>query len=184
MKSSDEGSDDEGEGPEEAEEAEEMEPEAQPKETRVSVEKLRETLREIVDEALRDAMELRGKGRMVKIALAKDLHHLRGDIRRALEGAMEGAASTLEAIDMGALRRGLRGRTNTLMTRVKDEDLERMDLLVEAGLFESRSQCAAFLIHAGLEARRDLVEKVKDTAERISDLKDQLRKELSGEDTS
>lgn len=154
----------------------------EPPEAPATMESLRETIRQIVDDALQEATELRGKGRAMRVALARDMSRIQREVARAIHSAVEGASAGLHAVDLEALKKGLKGRANTLMTRVRDEDLERMDLLVEAGLFESRSECAAFLIRAGLEARRDLVDKVQSTAQRIADLKDQLRRDLSGEE--
>ncbi len=164
---------------EEIEDKEEEEVEVEQEET-ISPEKLRDTIRQIVDDALREALELRGKSRAMRMTVAHDIGRIGKEIRRAVSSAVDGAASGIYALDLHNLKKGLRGRTNTLMTRVRNEDIERMDLLVEAGLFESRSECAAFLVRAGLDARRDLVDKVQETAERIGDLKEQLRRELSG----
>jgi len=84
-----------------------------------------------------------------------------------------------KGIDLHAIHDALKGRGNIVMTRVADEDLTSVDLLVEAGLFASRSECAAFLIRQGLEARKDLLERVKDTAEKIRQLKEKVKKEIS-----
>jgi Arc/MetJ-type ribon-helix-helix transcriptional regulator len=159
------------------EEKEEEASEQEQREEEGSMASLREAILQIVDEALQEALMLRRKGHSFKTVMEDELGRIRTEVRKAVEGA----TATISAIDLTALREGLKGRTNTLMTRVRDEDLKRMDLLVEAGLFESRSECAAFLIHAGLEARRDLIDKVEETAKRIADLKEQLRRELSGE---
>lgn len=141
----------------------------------------KEAILQIVDEALKDALkealELRAKGRSFKSVIEDELGRIRAEVRKAVMGATD----TISPFDMTRLRVGLKGRSNTLMTRVRDEDLKRIDLLVEAGLFESRSECAAFLINAGLEARQDLIDKVEETARRIAGLKEQLRRELSGE---
>ncbi len=147
----------------------------------ISLEKLRETIRQIVDDAIKDALELRGRSRAVRMTMAQDMARLGREIRRAVEGAVHGASKSVYALDLQSLKKGLAGRTNTVMTRLRNEDVKRMDILVESGLFDSRSACAAYLIHAGLEARGDLVEKVQDTAKRIGDLKEQLKQELSGE---
>jgi len=82
-------------------------------------------------------------------------------------------------VDLKGLHEALKGRGNIVMTRVADEDLATMDLLVESGLFGSRSECAAFLIRAGIEGRKDLLERVKDTAEKIKALKDKMRKDIA-----
>ncbi len=156
-----------------AEKSEEVEAEV---ETPRSLESLRESIHKMVDDALHEVSHVKGKGRYLGHIMAGEMQRLHRSIRAAFRDAA-GAA----AIDIRGLKEGLRGRTNTVMTRVKDEDLEMLDLLVDAGLFESRSECAAFLIRVGLDARRDLVDKVHDTAKKISELKEQLRTELTGE---
>lgn len=142
-----------------------------------SFEKLRARYHAMVDEALSEALHVRSKGRAARIHLAREMGRVRDDMRRAFRAT----ARHVAGLDLESLKKGLRGRTNTLMTRVKDAELEQVDLLVDAGLFESRSACVAFLIHAGLESRRDLVDKVRDTAQRIADLKAKLQEELGGE---
>ena len=82
-------------------------------------------------------------------------------------------------VDLQGLHEALKGRGNIVMTRVADEDLATMDLLVESGLFGSRSECAAFLIRAGIEGRKDLLERVKDTAGTIRALKEKMRKDIA-----
>jgi hypothetical protein len=77
------------------------------------------------------------------------------------------------------VREAMKGRSNTVMTRVNDENLEVMDKLVDAGVFESRSECAAFFIQAGMEGSKSLLGKVDDTAKKIRDLKEKLKKEMS-----
>lgn len=150
-------------------------------EAEVSPEDLRETVQRMAKEAVQEALTLQSRGRVLKVKMAKDFGRLQREMKQVVRRAVEGAGSTLEGMDLSALKEGLRGRSNTLMTRVGDEDLDRLDLLVESGLFESRSEAAAFLIHAGLEARSDLVAKVEDTAQRIANLKSQLHSELRGE---
>ena len=139
---------------------------------------LRRSIQEIVESAVREAVELGRRGRGWKSALDEEMDRVRLEVRRAFQTAKAG----VRPLDVERIKEQLRGRSNTLMTRVGDEELERIDLLVEAGLFESRSEAAAFLIRAGLEARGDLVGKVEDTAQRISELKGRLRRELVGEE--
>ena len=90
-----------------------------------------------------------------------------------------GFAYAIGDTDLESLRGALKGRGNIVMTRVADEDLAAIDLLVDAGLFDSRSECAAFLIRSGLAARKDLTERVKTTAEKIRELKEKLRKDVA-----
>lgn len=72
----------------------------------------------------------------------------------------------------------LEGRGNVVMTRLNDEDLKQIDALVEIEVFKSRSEAAAFFIKEGIQARRDLFEKVMPTVDRIRELKEEAKKSL------
>ncbi|MFQ5552299.1 MAG: hypothetical protein ACE5EW_01005 [Thermoplasmata archaeon] len=139
--------------------------------------RLRDSIEEIVEAAFREAGHARGRAGVWKHRLDHEMGRVREDVRRAVHAARVG----FTPLDLKIVKRGLRGRRNTLMTRVKDEDARRIDLLVEGGIFRSRSEGAAFLIHAGLESRRDLIDKVEDTAKKIAKLKDKLREDFSEE---
>jgi Arc/MetJ-type ribon-helix-helix transcriptional regulator len=71
------------------------------------------------------------------------------------------------------------GRGNVVMTRLNDQDLKQIDALVEVEVFKSRSEAAAFFIKEGIEARKDLFQKVMPTVDKIRDLKEQAKKSLS-----
>jgi Arc/MetJ-type ribon-helix-helix transcriptional regulator len=60
------------------------------------------------------------------------------------------------------------------MVRVDEENLSRIDELVESGQFNSRSEATAFLIDEGIKSKQDMFDKI---AEKISQIKD-LRTEL------
>jgi Arc/MetJ-type ribon-helix-helix transcriptional regulator len=77
------------------------------------------------------------------------------------------------------LGKGLGDRGNVVMTRLDDTDLKQIDALVEVEAFKSRSEAAAFFIKEGIQARKDLFEKVMPTVEKIRELKEQAQKELS-----
>lgn len=65
---------------------------------------------------------------------------------------------TLDAIGSAA---GLaRTRDNVITCRVDDQTLAALDALVEAGVHATRSEAAARLMHAGMEANRELLAKV------------------------
>jgi hypothetical protein len=76
------------------------------------------------------------------------------------------------------LGKDLGDRGNVVMTRLDDADLKRIDALVEVEAFKSRSEAAAFFIKQGIQARKDLFEKVMPTVEKIRELKEQAQKEL------
>ena len=77
------------------------------------------------------------------------------------------------------LGKDLGDRGNVVMTRLDDSDLKQIDALVEVEAFKSRSEAAAFFIKQGIQARKDLFEKVMPTVEKIRELKEQAQKELS-----
>ena len=79
-----------------------------------------------------------------------------------------------------AIERALDGRSHGVMLRVNEETLAKLDALVEAGICESRSGAATFMIHEGIRANEDLFCRVEETTAKISALKAQLQ-ELVGD---
>jgi len=77
------------------------------------------------------------------------------------------------------LNKNLEGRGNVVMTRLNDDDLKQIDALVEVEIFKSRSEAAAYFIKEGIQARKDLFDKVMPTVDKIRDLKDQAKKSLN-----
>lgn len=75
---------------------------------------------------------------------------------------------------LGQFNRG-DGRGNVVMVRVGDDALARIDQLVEATLFSSRSECAAFLIGAGIASQKELFDRLSAHTDEIRKLKEQLR---------
>ena len=76
------------------------------------------------------------------------------------------------------IREQLEDRSNAIMTRLNDEDLTQIDALVEIEVFKSRSEAAAFFIKEGMQARKDLLQKVMPSVEKIRELKAQAKKSL------
>ena len=66
-------------------------------------------------------------------------------------------------------------RENVVMVRLGDEAVERLDDLVEAGIFSSRSEAAAFLVGAGIQAQSGFFERIAVQAAEIKRLRDSLR---------
>ncbi len=69
-------------------------------------------------------------------------------------------------------------RSNVVMTRLNDENLKQIDGLVEIELFKTRSEAVAFFINEGIQARKDLFNKVMPTVDKIKELKEQVKKSL------
>jgi Arc/MetJ-type ribon-helix-helix transcriptional regulator len=76
------------------------------------------------------------------------------------------------------LGHGLEGRENVVMTRLNDDDLAKIDALVEVEVFKSRSEATAFFIKEGINARKDLFENVMKTVNQIKELKEKAKESL------
>ena len=62
-------------------------------------------------------------------------------------------------------------KSNVVTCRIDDKDLDAIDALIEAGIRSTRSDAASWLIHVGLEANKELVEKVYGTVAEIRRLR-------------
>jgi len=91
------------------------------------------------------------------------------------------AAEKLKENVLAKLGECMEGRSNVVMTRLNDDDLGRIDALVEVEVFKSRSEAAAFFIKEGMQTRKDLFQKVMSTVDKIRELKEQARKSLARE---
>lgn len=68
-------------------------------------------------------------------------------------------------------------RGHVVMMRLGDDALARLDELVEASLFGSRSEAAAFLVGAGIDAQRDLFARLRRHTTEIKRLRSTMRDE-------
>jgi Arc/MetJ-type ribon-helix-helix transcriptional regulator len=66
-------------------------------------------------------------------------------------------------------------RGHVVMMRLSDEHVRRLDALVDAGLFGSRSEAAAFLVGAGIQSQADLFAKIAGQSAEIARLRQDLR---------
>jgi len=80
-----------------------------------------------------------------------------------------------------SVRTTLQGRGNVLMVRVNDETLRHIDVLIQAGLFRTRSEAAAYLLHEGIRSKQEIFDRVSATAQEISRLRDEMRATLSSD---
>jgi len=81
-----------------------------------------------------------------------------------------------EFVDRFRARGDVGGRSHVVNMRLGDEALSRLDQLVEATLFNSRSEAAAFLIGAGIESQKELFERLSAHSAEIRKLKEKLQK--------
>ena len=67
-------------------------------------------------------------------------------------------------------------RDNVVMMRLGAEAVARLDELVDAGLFGSRSEAAAFLVGAGIQGQKKLFQKISKQSAEIKRIRESLRK--------
>jgi len=70
------------------------------------------------------------------------------------------------------------GRDNVVMVRVDDNSKAKLDELLDAGLVNSRSEAAAFLIGEGIKSRSQLFDTISGKVEDIRKKKEELRRLL------
>ena len=73
----------------------------------------------------------------------------------------------------------MKNRGNVVLTRLSDEDLALVDILVETGLYKSRSEAAAYLVHEALLAKKDALQKLARKLEQIQKIKDEAKEILT-----
>ena len=77
--------------------------------------------------------------------------------------------------------KSLDSRNTVLTIRVNEEANKKLNMLVNAGIFKSRSESAAFLIEEGIKHQEGLFKKIKEKLETIDKLKDELKDIITGE---
>ena len=84
------------------------------------------------------------------------------------------AVKTAESIRK-VIDKALSSRNTVLTIRVNDDCNRKLNMLVEAGLFKSRSESAAFLIEEGLKSQEALFSKIMTKFDKIDQLKTELK---------
>ena len=74
------------------------------------------------------------------------------------------------ALPSESVREAVR-KSNVVTCRIDDRDMDAIDALVEVGVRSTRSDAAAWLIHAGIEANQDVFESVYATVAEIRSLR-------------
>jgi hypothetical protein len=90
------------------------------------------------------------------------------------------AVKTAESIRK-VVDKALASRNTVLTIRVNDESNKKMNMLVDAGLFKSRSESAAFLIQEGIKSQNMLFKKISAQMDKIEKIREELQKVISEE---
>ncbi len=124
-------------------------------------------------------MSEQGKDRRKK--LIEDVETLVDDVGEAVRVAVisgSGAALSVGESLKETIQNVRAARDSVVMVRVNKESLEKLDELVEAGIVNSRSEAAAFLIVEGTKARQGLFDRISSKIEEIRNAKQELKKLL------
>jgi len=84
------------------------------------------------------------------------------------------AVKTAESIKK-VIDKALASRNTVLTIRVNDESNKKLRMLVDAGLFKSRSESAAFLIQEGIKSQEALFDKISSKLKKIDKIKEELQ---------
>ena len=90
------------------------------------------------------------------------------------------ATKTAESIKK-LIEKALSARNTVLTIRVNEEANEKLNMLVQAGIFKSRSESAAFLIQSGIKSQKELFDKINDKLKQIEKLRKELRETVAKE---
>lgn len=84
------------------------------------------------------------------------------------------AVKTAESIKK-VFDKALAARNTVLTIRVNDESNIKLNMLVDAGLFKSRSESAAFLIQEGIKSQEPLFDKISDQLKKMDKIRAELK---------
>lgn len=90
------------------------------------------------------------------------------------------ATKTAESIKR-VIEKAMASRNTVLTIRVNDESNKKLGRLVEAGLFKSRSESAAFLIQEGIKRQESLFAKISSKLEKMDKIREELKNIVSEE---
>ncbi|MBN1224087.1 MAG: hypothetical protein JXB23_12640 [Candidatus Aminicenantes bacterium] len=90
------------------------------------------------------------------------------------------AIRTAESIKK-VVDKALSSRNTVLTIRVNEQSNLKLNMLVDVGLFKSRSESAAFLIQEGIKKQEGLFEKIASKLEKIENIRNDLKRIVSEE---
>lgn len=97
----------------------------------------------------------------------KELGELGDSVSKLAGRAVESLKDTID--------QSLISRSNVLTIRVTDEANKKLNMLVDAGIFKSRSESASFLIDEGIKHQEKLFNKIAERLATIEKLRDELK---------
>jgi hypothetical protein len=110
----------------------------------------------------------------------KDRKHVEETFHEIGDQMERFAVKTAESIKK-AIDNALSSRNTVLTIRVNEASNKKLNMLVDAGLFKSRSESAAFLIEEGIKSQAPLFGKISDKLETIDKIREELKTIIEGE---
>jgi hypothetical protein len=110
----------------------------------------------------------------------KDRKHVEETFHEIGDQMERFAVKTAESIKK-AIDNALSSRNTVLTIRVNEASNKKLNMLVDAGLFKSRSESAAFLIEEGIKSQAPLFGKISDKLETIDKIRKELKTIIEGE---
>ncbi len=127
--------------------------------------------------AKKDHAQDSGKGQTQEDEQKKKRHSAFDEFGDQVEKiAVKTAESIRKVVD-----KALASRNTVLTIRVNDESNKKMNMLVDAGLFKSRSESAAFLIQEGIKKQDAIFKKISTKLDEIERIRGELQKVVSEE---
>ena len=90
------------------------------------------------------------------------------------------AVKTAESIKK-VIDKAMASRNTVLSIRINEDCDKKLKMLVDTGLFKSRSESAAFLIHEGIKNQESLFAKISSQLHKIEKIKGELENIISKE---
>jgi len=111
---------------------------------------------------------------------SKDKKHYQSKLSEFGDQVETFALKTAESV-RNAIDKALEARNTVLTIRVNEESNKKLNMLVESGLFRSRSESAAFLIEQGIKSQEALFNKITNKLETIEKIREELKTIISQE---
>lgn len=109
-----------------------------------------------------------------------------GEAGRQLKDLLDGTARVGASFGEVFAKMGdiFSGRDHVVMVRVNQMTLDKIDHLVESGMFSSRSESAAYLLAKGINADYELFERISSKVEEINRLREELKSIVDDQKTT
>ncbi len=155
-----------------------------------AVEEIMGNVKSIIENILESINEL---GRKIGLKTRKyrlkplSIHDYVSDITDMIDDLIEDITSSIEDTwddleeRLERLSESFKTR-QVVSVRIRENDLNIIDQLVDAGIFRSRSEAVAYFTRKGISASKQLINKVLEQAKKIKELQESIRRELEGLD--